>query len=51
MRVGSPLVGAAAAVAGYRAAFYVAAVAALMCAALSVAMAREGAAEPIPEIV
>ncbi|HSD23092.1 MAG TPA: MFS transporter [Solirubrobacterales bacterium] len=35
MLVGSPLVGAAAAVAGYSAAFYVAAVAALLCAAIS----------------
>ena len=51
MLVGSPLVGAAAAVAGYRAAFYVAAVAALTCALMSAAMAREEPAEPIPEIV
>jgi MFS family permease len=48
MLVGSPLVGAAAALAGYSAAFYVAAVAALACATLSAAMSRE--AEPIPEI-
>ena len=51
MLVGSPLVGAAAAIAGYRAAFYVAAAAALACAVLSAAMSREGTPEPIPEIV
>jgi MFS family permease len=51
MLVGSPIVGAAAAIAGYGAAFYVAAVAALACAALSVAMSREDEAQAIPEIV
>jgi MFS family permease len=51
MLVGSPLVGAAAAIAGYSAAFYTAAVAALACAVLSLAMSRETEAEPIPEIV
>ena len=51
MLIGSPLVGAAAAIAGYSAAFYTAAAAALACAALSYAMAREGEAEPLPEIV
>jgi MFS family permease len=50
MLVGSPLVGAAAAIAGYSAAFYLAAVAALACAALSTAMSRESEAAPIPEI-
>ena len=49
--VGSPLVGAAAAIAGYSAAFYVGALAALACAAFSFAMSREQEAEPIPEIV
>jgi MFS family permease len=51
MLVGSPLVGAAAALAGYSAAFYLAAAAALACAALSLAMSREPEAQPIPEIV
>ena len=53
MLVGSPLVGAAAAIGGYSAAFYVAAAAALACAALSGVMWRESGAEaePIPEIV
>jgi MFS family permease len=51
MLVGSPLVGAAAAIAGYRAAFYVAAAAALVCAVLSAAMSRDAPGEPIPEIV
>ena len=45
MLVGSPLVGAAAAVGGYSAAFYLAAVAALACAALSASFVRE----PLPE--
>jgi MFS family permease len=49
MLVGSPLVGAAAAIGGYSAAFYVAAAAALCCATLSFVMSREP--EPIPEIV
>ena len=40
MLVGSPLVGGAAAIAGYRAAFYVAAAAALACAAFSLSMSR-----------
>jgi MFS family permease len=51
MLVGSPLVGAAAAIAGYSAAFYVAAAAALACASLSLAMSRGPEPEPIPEIV
>jgi MFS family permease len=51
MLVGSPLVGAAAALAGYSAAFYLAAAAALACAALSLAISREPEAQPIPEIV
>jgi predicted MFS family arabinose efflux permease len=51
MLVGSPLVGAAAAVAGYSAAFYVAALAALACAALSFVMSRESEPGPIPEVV
>jgi MFS family permease len=47
MLAGSPLVGAAAAVAGYSAAFYTAAVAALACAVLSLSMSRgAAAAEP-----
>lgn len=41
MLVGSPLVGAAAALGGYSAAFYVAAAAALGCAALSASFIRE----------
>ena len=41
MLVGSPLVGAAAAVAGYSAAFYTAAVAALACAVASYTMSRQ----------
>jgi MFS family permease len=52
MLVGSPLVGAAAAIAGYSAAFYVAAIAAFACAALSAAMSREEQeAESVPQIV
>jgi MFS family permease len=51
MLVGSPIVGAAAVLAGYSAAFYVAAGAALACAALSVAMAREPEGETVPQIV
>jgi MFS family permease len=51
MLVGSPLVGAAAAVAGYSAAFYVAAIAALGCAAFSAAMARQTEGETVPQIV
>lgn len=48
MLVGSPAVGAAAAIAGYGAAFYLAAIAALACALLSLSMAR--APEPLPDI-
>jgi MFS family permease len=51
MLVGSPIVGAAAAIAGYSASFYVAAGAALGCAALSLAMSREAEPEPVPEVV
>jgi MFS family permease len=51
MLVGSPLVGAAAAIAGYSAAFYVAAVAALGCAVLSATMSRETEGETVPQIV
>ena len=51
MLVGSPLVGAAAAVGGYSAAFYVAAIAALCCAALSAVMARQTEGETVPQIV
>jgi MFS family permease len=51
MLVGSPIVGAAAGLAGYGAAFYVAAAAALACAAFSLAMSREQQPEPIPEVV
>jgi MFS family permease len=43
MLVGSPAVGAAAALGGYSAAFYLASAAALGCAALSLAMSREPA--------
>jgi MFS family permease len=46
MLVGSPLVGAAAAIAGYSAAFYVASAAALVCAALSLGFIRE----PVPDV-
>ncbi len=42
MLVGSPAVGAAAAIGGYRAAFYLGAVAALACAILSAGFVREG---------
>ena len=48
MLVGSPLAGAAVAIGGYSAAFYVAAVAALGCAACSLAMVR--APEPVPDL-
>ena len=51
MLVGSPLVGAAAAIAGYSAAFYVAAIAALACAALSAVMSKEAQGETVPQIV
>jgi predicted MFS family arabinose efflux permease len=43
MLVGSPAVGAAAALGGYSAAFYLGAGAALACASLSLAMARQPA--------
>ncbi|MGZ5323033.1 MAG: MFS transporter [Solirubrobacterales bacterium] len=46
MLAGSPVVGAAAALAGYPAAFYLAAAAALTCAALSLGMARAPAQRP-----
>ena len=51
MLVGSPLVGAAAAVAGYSAAFYVAAAAALACAVFSAGFigAPAPGAEPLPD--
>jgi MFS family permease len=51
MLVGSPLVGAAAALAGYSAAFYLAAAAALACAALSTGFVRESLAgrRPLPD--
>jgi predicted MFS family arabinose efflux permease len=48
MLVGSPLVGAAAAVGGYSAAFYVAAAAALACASLSATFV-ESAEQFIPD--
>jgi MFS family permease len=47
MLVGSPAVGAAAALGGYSAAFYLAAGAALACASLSLAMARQPEGDPI----
>jgi MFS family permease len=51
MLVGSPLVGAAAAIAGYSAAFYTAAAAALACAAFSAGFIGESLAErqPLPD--
>lgn len=50
MLVGSPLVGAAAALGGYSAAFYLAAAAALACAALSAGFIGGAAArEPLPD--
>jgi MFS family permease len=48
MLVGSPAVGAAAAVGGYSAAFYLAAASALACAALSTRFLAEPAGEPDP---
>jgi MFS family permease len=51
MLVGSPIVGAAAALGGYSAAFYVAAGAALACAVLSAAISREAKGETVPQIV
>ena len=47
MLVGSPLAGAAASLGGYRAAFYVASVAALACAAITSTFAGEPLPEPI----
>jgi MFS family permease len=47
MLVGSPLVGAAAAIGGYSAAFYVAAIAALVCAGFAFSMSRAPAPEPV----
>ncbi|HKH22648.1 MAG TPA: MFS transporter [Solirubrobacterales bacterium] len=49
MLVGSPLVGAAAAIAGYSAAFYLAAVASLACATLAFSMSRHPEFEPLPD--
>jgi MFS family permease len=49
MLVGSPIVGAAAAVGGYSAAFYVAAFASLACATLAFSMSRRPAFEPLPD--
>jgi len=49
MLVGSPLVGAAAAIAGYSAAFYLAAVASLACATLAFSMSRRPEFEPLPD--
>jgi MFS family permease len=51
MLVGSPLVGAAAALGGYSAAFYVAAGAALACAIFSAALSRQPEGETVPQIV
>lgn len=53
MLVGSPAVGAAAAIGGYSAAFYLAAVASLCCAGFSLAMSRaptEAGPSPVPDI-
>ena len=49
MLVGSPLVGGAAAIAGYSAAFYVAAAAALGCAALSTGFIGTPVRDPVPD--
>jgi MFS family permease len=49
MLVGSPLVGAAAALGGYSAAFYVAACASLACATLAFSMSRRPAFEPLAD--
>jgi MFS family permease len=49
MLVGSPLVGGAAALAGYSAAFYVAAFASLACACSAFSMSRRPALEPLPD--
>lgn len=50
MLVGSPAVGAAAAIGGYSAAFYLAAAAALGCAALSLSMSRTAEPQPLPDL-
>jgi MFS family permease len=50
MLVGSPAVGAAAAIGGYGAAFYLAAAAALACAALSLSMSRTAEPQPLPDL-
>jgi MFS family permease len=50
MLVGSPAVGAAAAIGGYSAAFYLAAAAALACAALSLSMSRTAEPQPLPDL-
>jgi MFS family permease len=49
MLVGSPLVGAAAAIGGYSAAFYLAALASLACATLALSMSRRPGIEPLPD--
>jgi MFS family permease len=49
MLIGSPAVGAAAALGGYSAAFYLAAFASMACAALSFSMSRRPAFEPLPD--
>jgi MFS family permease len=49
MLVGSPLVGAAAAVGGYSAAFYLASLASLACATLAFSMSRRPGIEPLPD--
>src|SRR3954453_12198901 len=49
MLVGSPAVGAAAALGGYSAAFYLAACASMACAALAFSMSRRPAFEPLPD--
>ena len=49
MLIGSPLVGAAAAIGGYSAAFYVAAFASLACATLALSMSRRPEFEPLPD--
>jgi MFS family permease len=49
MLVGSPVVGAAAAIAGYSAAFYTAAFASLACATLALSMSRRPEFAPLPD--
>jgi MFS family permease len=49
MLVGSPAVGAAAALGGYSAAFYLAAFASMACATLAFSMSRRPAFEPLPD--